>query len=54
MKNIETMLATENKQEAAEVMDFLEELNSDERKELIIFIQGIRFAKGMANSPQIA
>ena len=31
MKNIETMLAIENKQEAAEVMDFLGELNSDDK-----------------------
>lgn len=42
----ETLLKSENKTEAAEVMDFLDELSVDEKKEMLIFMQGVRFAKG--------
>lgn len=44
----ETMLATENQQEATEVMAFLGELAPEEKKDFLVFMQGIRFAKGMA------
>ena len=46
-KNMETMLAAENQQEAAEVMEFLDELAIEEKKNFFVFVQGIRFAKGM-------
>lgn len=46
--NTETLLKTENQQEAAEVMEFLGELTPEEKKDFLVFMQGIRFAKGMA------
>ena len=46
--NTETLLKTENQQEAAEVMAFLGELAPEEKKDFLVFMQGIRFAKGMA------
>lgn len=54
VKNMETMIATENQQEAAEIMVFLRELEPQEKKDFLVFIQGIRFAKGVAqkNAPQ--
>lgn len=48
VKNMETMIATENQQEATEVMAFLGELEPQEKKDFLVFMQGIRFAKGMA------
>lgn len=47
-KKTETMLATENQQEAVEVMAFLGELEPQEKKDFLVFMQGIRFAKGLA------
>ena len=46
VKEMETMLATENQQEATEVMAFLGELAPEEKKDFLVFMQGIRFAKG--------
>ena len=56
MKATETMLKTENKQEATEVMEFLGELNQNEKKDFLTFMQGIRFARNMAGrkTPQTA
>ena len=45
--NTEILLRTENQQEAVEVMKFLGELAQEEKKDFLIFIQGIRFAKRM-------
>lgn len=45
-KQTETLLKSESKTEAAEVMSFLDELSVDEKKEMLIFMQGVRFAKG--------
>ena len=45
VKNMETMIATENQQEATEVMAFLGELEPQEKKDFLVFMQGIRFAK---------
>ena len=55
-KTMETMLATENQQEATEVMAFLGELAPEEKKDCLVFMQGIRLAKGMAQktAPQSA
>ncbi len=46
-KEMEIMLATEKKQEAEELMKFLDELTPKEKKDFLVFMQGIRFAKGM-------
>ena len=46
--NTETLLKTENQPEATEVMALLGELAPEEKKDFLVFMQGIRFAKGMA------
>lgn len=43
----EILLKSESKPEAAEVMDFLAELSADEKREMLVFMQGVRFAKGL-------
>ena len=48
VNNTETLLRRENQQEATEVMEFLCELSQDEKKDFLVFMQGIKFAKGMA------
>lgn len=45
--NMETLLNKNNQQEAEAVMAFLGELDQDEKKEFLVFMQGIRFAKGL-------
>lgn len=47
VKETETMLNTKNRQEVLEVLDFMNELDSDSRKEFINFIQGARFVMGL-------
>lgn len=49
-KSIETMLNTENKNEAMEVLEFLEKLNMEEKREFLAFVQGVKFAKEAATS----
>jgi hypothetical protein len=46
-KNTNTMVPAENKNEAEEVMAFLNELSGQEKNSFLTFIQGIRFARGM-------
>lgn len=46
-KNIQTLLSTENQQEAEQVMEFLAELEPEEKKDFLLFVQGVRFAKGL-------
>lgn len=43
----ETLVAVEHRPEAAEVMAFLAELEPQEKKDFLAFVQGIRFARGM-------
>lgn len=47
MAAMETLLDKNNQQEAEAVMAFLGELDQDEKKEFLVFMQGIRFAKGL-------
>ena len=47
MSAMETLLDKENQQEAEVVMEFLGELDQNEKKEFLVFMQGIRFAKGI-------
>ena len=42
-----TMLAIENYQETVEVITFMNELAPEEKKDFLVFLQGVRFAKGM-------
>lgn len=51
MKKTETMIAIENQNEATEVMEFLKELAPEEKKDFLVFMQGIRFAKGLTQKP---
>lgn len=44
-KRTETMIAQENSGEAAEVMGFMEMLDSHEKREFLAFIQGAKFVK---------
>lgn len=53
IKEIKTMLAAENQQEAEEVMMFLGELAPEEKKDFLVFMQGIRFAKVMTQKTTI-
>lgn len=56
-KITETMMKTENRTEAEEVLEMLEEMDQSERKDFLVFMQGMRFAKGMNNGtrqPQTA
>lgn len=43
----ETMISVENKQEATEVMEILNEFTPGEKKELLMFMQGIKYAKSI-------
>jgi hypothetical protein len=47
MAAMETLLDKNNQQEAEAVMEFLGELDQNEKKEFLVFMQGIRFAKGL-------
>ena len=47
-ENVKIMLASELQPEVAQVMEFMKELNTDEKKDFLSFIQGIRFAKNTA------
>lgn len=42
---METLLSMEQQKETQEVLEFMQELMPEERKEMITFIQGVRFAK---------
>ena len=46
-ENVKIMLASELQPEVAQVMEFMKELNTDEKKDFLSFIQGIRFAKNI-------
>lgn len=46
-RNVETMMATENKQEATEVMEFLEGLNMEEKNDFKMFLQGVKLKMSM-------
>ena len=46
-RNVETMIATENKQEVTEVMEFLEGLNMEEKNDFKMFLQGVKLGMSM-------
>lgn len=47
-RNVEIMIATENKQEATEVMEFSEGLNMEEKHDFKIFLQGVKLGMSMS------
>lgn len=46
-ENMEILLKTDKKPEAEAVLQFLDELTEAEQQEMLIFMQGVRFAKGL-------
>lgn len=46
-ENMEILLKTDRKPEAEAVLQFLDELTPAEQQEMLIFMQGVRFAKGL-------
>lgn len=46
-EQMEILLKTERKTEAEEVLRILGEMNPAEQQEMLVFMQGVRFAKGM-------
>lgn len=52
-KTIEVRVKTSNRNEAEEVLDFIEELDSSEQKEFMLFLQGARFAKTLAGKNKL-
>jgi len=49
-KLIETMIGRKQLNEAEEIMDFLESLDQNEKKDFMVFIQGVKFAKGISQT----
>lgn len=47
VKITETMLATENQQEATELMQFLGELDPNEKKYFMVFMEAFRLSKSL-------
>lgn len=45
-KQMENLLQTERKPEVEEVVQFMAEMNQAEQQEFLVFIQGMRFARG--------
>ena len=43
----ETLLKTESKQEAEAVMELLKEMTPAQKSEMLIFMQGVRFANAL-------
>ena len=46
-KLTETMIRRSNRPEAEEVMEFLRSLDQNEKKDFMVFIQGVKFAEGI-------
>lgn len=46
-EQMEILLSAERKPEAVEVLQFLDEMTPDEQKEFLVFMQGVRFARGL-------
>ena len=44
----ETLVSIENKEEAAEVMNLVKNLCQEERENLLVFLEGVRFGKKLA------
>ena len=44
---METMLEQGNRKEAEDVMEFVDNLTQNEKRDLLIFMQGAKFAKAL-------
>lgn len=47
-EQMEILLNAEKKPEAEEVLQLLGEMSQAEQKEMLVFMQGVKFAKGLA------
>jgi len=47
---METIIGRKQLNEAEEIMDFLENLDRNEKKDFMVFIQGVKFAKGISQT----
>ena len=54
MEEVKTFVPSEYKQEAKEVVDFLADLNQEEKKGFLMFMQGIKVAKSMEKKTKTA
>ena len=52
-EQMEILLKTEDKPEAAAVLQLLEEMTPEEQKGFLIFMQGVSFAKGLERKKTI-
>lgn len=52
MEEVKTFVPSEYKQEAKEVVDFLADLNQEEKKGFLMLMQGIKVAKSMEKKTQ--
>ncbi|MDE6314051.1 MAG: hypothetical protein K2M46_10640 [Lachnospiraceae bacterium] len=48
-EQMEILLKTEQKPEAVAVLQLLDEMTPTEQQEFLVFMQGVRFAKGMTS-----
>lgn len=46
-----TFLRSEDRPMSEDVLGILEELSADDKKEMLVFMQGIRFARGFSREP---
>ena len=47
-KTSESLVAIEHEPEVAEAMNFVSELNIEEKKDFLAFLEGVRFGKRLA------
>ena len=50
----ETLLRTESKPETEQVMQFLDEMTPAQQNEMLVFMQGMRFANNMQQGTKTA
>lgn len=48
----ETLVSSSNKNEAEEVMNFLETLDQGEKKDFLLFMQAFKLAQSLVKCPQ--
>lgn len=53
-EQMEILLKTERKPEAVEVLQLLDEMTPVEQQEMLVFIQGVRFAKSLDGKRTVA
>ena len=54
MSNMETILRKEEKEKVDLTKQMLQSMNDGERDKMLIFMQGVNFAKSLAEKPEVA